>query len=223
MLSFIQPDWIVFAGGVTFILGYLIINQVILRLLVTLGTVFYIWYYIVALEDPTAAVMTSVMMGTANFIGLAQLWYQQSNLAIPEEHRDIYTNFGTVPPGDFRNIMKVAKRYTTAEDRILTTEGTPVEKLYFILSGELIAKKKGFDFPLPNGIFVGEVAYLVGQASSATTFLKNGAEVIEWDVSTLYLKSKKNVRFKLALEALISNDLARKVTVSVTRTTEGPR
>lgn len=215
MLSQIPPDWIVLTAGGAFILGYLIINQVILRLMVALGTFLYIWYYYVAIEDPRAAVLTSVLMGTANFIGLAQIWYRNSKWVVPRAFRDIYPRFSTLPPGDFRALMKTADRTILPVGQQITVQNKPNSHLYFLLSGGIRAEKSGEKFNMPAGIFVGEVAYMIQGAASASTIVTQESEVLRWDISTLLQKSKKNARFRLALEALISNDLARKVSVSV--------
>ena len=215
MFSAIEPNWIVLAAGGAFILGYLIINQVILRWWINLGTLLYIWYYAVAIEEPWAAILTSVLMGTANCIGLAQIYYNSSKLVIPQKHRDIYPLFSTLPPGDFRALMKLAERTVTEKSEKITIEGTENETLYYILSGDLKAEKKGQKFALPSNIFVGEVAYMTHQKASATTIVSKGAEILKWDIPTLRQKSAKNDRFRLALEAMISNDLAQKVTVAV--------
>ena len=45
--------------------------------------------------------------------------------------------------------------------------------------------------------------------------LTEGAEVLEWRFDTLRRQAARNTRFKLALEAMISSDLARKVSYAV--------
>ena len=218
MFDAIEPDWIVWAAGGTFALGYLIINQVILRWMVNLGTLLYIWFYAVSISDPTAmyaAIWTSVIMGAANCIGLAQIYYNNSKLVVPQKHRDIYPLFSTLPPGDFRALMNLAERTVTEKSEKITIEGTENGTLYYVLSGDLRAEKKGQKFLLPSNIFVGEVAYMTHQKASATTVVSKGAEILKWDIPTLRQKSAKNDRFRLALEAMISNDLAQKVTVAV--------
>ena len=149
MLDLIPPAWIVLAAGGAFIIGYLIINQVILRWMVNLGTILYIWYYAVAIEEPWAAVSTSVLMGLANCIGLAQIYYRNSKYVIPKEHQDIYPLFDTLPPGDFRALMKFAQRYETQRDEIITKEGAENTYLYYVLSGKMSAEKKAQSFELP--------------------------------------------------------------------------
>ena len=216
MLDFIPPSLIVGAAGVIFVIGYLIINQVILRWWINLGTLLYIWYYAAAGGEGTfTAIVTSVLMGTANCIGLAQIYYRNSKYVIPKEHQDIYPIFATLPPGDFRALMKFADRYFTKENQLITNEGQENKYLYYIISGKLSATKLKQKFELPARIFVGEVAYMTGQAASASTELIKGAEVLRWDTSELRKRAAKDDRFRLALDALVSADLARKVTTAV--------
>lgn len=215
MTEYLTADTIVFAAGLAFVLGYLIINQVILRLMVLIGTGLYIVYYSVAADEPLwSAIWTSVAMGLANLIGLFSLFARRSKLAIPREHKDIYPRFKTLPPGDFRALVKMAKRHVISEEREITTEGERVQSLYYVLNGSSTAHKAGHSFKLPADIFIGEVAFLTGRTSSATTILQPNSEVLEWDFQALQTASKKD-RFRLALEALISKDLASKVSLAV--------
>lgn len=198
-------------------MAYLVINQVILRLLVLLGTGFYIWYYWIVADVPLwDAVITSVVLGIANLIGLANLFLHKSRLYVPSAHRDIYDGpFFHMPPQDFRTLMSVCKRKTLTERTKITEESKSVNQLYFVVSGDIEIEKLEEQFSMPSGLFVGEIAYLTARRSSATTHLPEGAEVLIWDFETLKKKSENNARFKMALEALISRDLALKVAVAV--------
>ena len=209
-LSF--ADYVVLAAGVTFCIGYAIINQVILRLLILAGTGLYIWYYAIVTDVPQwAAIWTSVAMGLANMFGLFSLWLRNSPLSIPRNHRDIYTHFSILPPGDFRKVMAVAQRKKLPADTVLTKNNARVKTVYYVISGGVAVEKFGERFYLPDGIFLGEVGYLTGNRASATAFLTEDSDVLEWDVADLKRNSERDVRFKLAMDALISIDLAEKV------------
>ncbi|MEL7091047.1 MAG: cyclic nucleotide-binding domain-containing protein [Pseudomonadota bacterium] len=212
----IRPEWIVLAAGGVFTLGYLIINQVLLRLMILIGTGLYIWYYWVVADAPLwEAVFTSVAMGTANLIGLFSLWWRNSRLAIPAEHLDLYSHFEGLPPGDFRDLVRRARRRQISEPTDVTTEGAALGHLIYVISGDVQVEKRGEAFSMPAQVFVGEVAYMTHQPSAATTHLAAGAEILEWDVAELRIRSARKARFKLALEAMISSDLARKVSFAV--------
>ena len=212
----LQPEVLIYLAGGSFVLGYLIINQVTLRLMVMLGTVLYIIYYATVSDSPLwGAIYTSVAMGLANLIGLALLFVRRSKLAIPEAHRDLYPRFVQLSPGDFRSLMRQARRFRTLDEEVLTTEGQNVQKLSYVISGNAQASKRDTFFELPPGVFVGEVAYMQGTPSAATTVLPEGSELLQWDVAQLARIGARNPRFKLAMEAAISRDMAAKVAQAV--------
>ncbi len=205
-------DYVVLAAGITFCVGYAIINQVILRLLILFGTGLYIWYYAIVTDVPQwAAIWTSIGMGLANIFGLFSLWLRASPLSIPRKHRDIYAHFNVLPPGDFRKLMSAVKRDTLPAGTVLTTNNARVKTVYYVLNGSVAVEKFGERFYLPDGIFLGEVGYLTGNRASATTLLTEDSDVLAWDVSVLKNRSDRDVRFKLAMDAIISLDLAEKV------------
>lgn len=212
----INPDNIVLIAGLVFMMGYITINQVWLRLLILSGTILFIWYYFIAADEPLwVAIYMSLGQAAATLFGLGLIMVRRSKLAVPSSQADIYHFFDNLPPGDFRSLVKMAKRYTLNENYLATQEGFEVEKLYFVLSGTMQAKKLGERFEMPSGLFVGEVAYLNNAVAAATTTIRQGAEVLEWDVAALRRRSKSNPRFKMALEAQISSDLAAKVSRAV--------
>ncbi len=217
-LTFTLPDILVLAAAGTYIVGYLIINQVVLRLFVLVGTAFYIAYYALAADEPLwTAIWTSVALGVANIIGLCILLAARSRRMLDSDLAELYdsiADFNALPPGDFRAVMRAGRRDRYEDAQVLVHEGRPTERLFFLLRGEATAQKRGFEFRVPPGIFVGEVAYMLGRNASATVTVDAGAEVIVWDFETLKQKSRRP-RFKLALEAMISRDLSRKVAEAI--------
>ena len=208
----IWSDFLVLTAASLFVLGYLIINQIGLRLMLLLGTGFYIWYYLVVDDNPLwAAVWASAATGTANLVGLSSLLYRNSTWAIPKRYRDIYVHFDLLPPGDFRKLMNAARRVARRAGYQLTKEGRRVNTLYYVINGSVEIEKFGKRFSIPDGVFVGEVAYLTGNRASASTFLGCESDVLEWDLAELNQRSVKDPRFRLAMDAMISLDLAGKV------------
>ena len=111
--------------------------------------------------------------------------------------------------------MKHATRRKLKSDLIVSREGEHPEALTFVISGGMSVDKAGDSFRMPGGLFVGEVAYLNETPSAATTTVRAGSEILQWEVSRLRQISARKDRFRLALEAMISKDLAAKVAVAV--------
>lgn len=210
------PENLVYLAGAFYVAGLAITNQIVLRLLLLAGTAVYLVYYSTIADNPLwEAIYVSMLIGLANLGGMTSLIARGSRWAIPAAHADIYFDFPRLPPGDFRALMKLANRFTVEEDRQVTVEGEAGSKLFFVISGSTLVRKADQAFVLAPKQFLGEIAFLVGTPSSASTWLEEGAEVLEWRFDDLRRKCAKNARFKLALEAAISVDLAQKVSHSM--------
>ncbi len=211
----LTPENLVFVAGAFYVAGMAITNQIILRIFILAGTCVYLIYYSTISDNPLwEAIYVSTLIGLANLGGLTSLIARRSRLAIPKAHMDIYADFSELPPGDFRALMKLAKRYKVAEDQQVTAQGEPGQKLYYVLSGSTLVRKGDQAFVLPPKLFLGEIAFLINVPSSASAWLQAGTEVLEWRFDDLRRKCARNPRFKLALEAAISIDLAKKVAFS---------
>lgn len=207
--------WIFIAGFLS-IVGCLIINQLMLRLSLLGASLSYVAYYFIIGDTPLwSAIYTSALMLVANIIGIIALLSRNAQWNIPRAHADIYPAFGSVAPGDFRQLIKLARRYTLDAPQTATAQAAPLTSLYYIISGAPEVNKHGTSFQLPAGVFVGEVAYLLGQPSAATTTLPPGTEVLEWPLPALRRACRKSPRLQVALDAAISQDLARKVALAV--------
>lgn len=160
------PQALVLAAGACFVAGYLAINQMILRASLFLGSCLYMWYYFVAADTPLwDAIYMSSLMLVANVIGLISFWLQMSVWIIPCVHRDLYTRFDALPPGDFRDLVQLAHRERFSERQQVTADGEGLDRLYYVISGALEIEKQGERFRMPSGVFVGEVAFTIDMPS----------------------------------------------------------
>lgn len=211
----LTPENLVFLAGAFYVAGMAITNQIVLRIFILAGTCVYLVYYSTISDNPLwEAIYVSMLIGLANLGGLSSLIARRSRLAIPRAHADIYNDFSELPPGDFRALMKLARRYEVTDDKQVTVQGEPGQRLYYVLKGSTLVRKGDQAFVLPPKLFLGEIAFLINVPSSASAWLESGAEVLEWRFDDLRRKCARNARFKLALEAAISIDLARKVAIS---------
>ncbi len=214
--QYLSPSVMVMLAGGVQIFGYLLINQTYLRLTMLCSTSLYILYYFHAADTPLwGAIAISAMTLVAILIGLAALYARNASWSIPEEHKDIYPLFDELIPGDFRKVMRIGTRETLKESRVVTQEGQSPEDLIFVTKGTFFVQKGKARFDVPGPTFVGEVAYLRGTPSAATTTLPAGTEVVVWSRATLARSTRTAPRLKLAFDAMISRDLAVKVSLAV--------
>ena len=195
-----------------YVIGFLCRNQIALRTTVLTGTSFYMAYYYLIDSGPMwDAMVGSALIATANLIGLTSLIYSRMPLGMGDHQRSIFEALGALEPGVFRALMKIARHETSDGADTLTREGATPDSLCFVMSGRPRIAKGPDSFEVDGGCFIGEVSWMLDCPASATVTLEAGANYIVWPRDKLDRLTRRSPRVRQALEAMIAQDMARKV------------
>ncbi|MEP2735588.1 MAG: cyclic nucleotide-binding domain-containing protein [Erythrobacter sp.] len=212
-----DPRWLIHAGGFFYILAFVIREELLMRILVLTGSGLYILYYFLYPDVPLwDAIMTSTVMIFANLYVVSQVILERTTLRMSDDEKRLFDAFETLNPGQFRHLLKEARWHTAfdPEGTALTREGEPAPALYYIFEGAISVQKGTQQFRLPEGNFVGEIAYILGTETTATTIAPEGVRYVRWDAEALSRLSMKKPALGNALNALLTRDLAQKLTTS---------
>ncbi len=213
----IDPSWLIYLGAALLLLAYGIRDELRLRVMIIVSTFVYIAYYYVVSQPPLwDAIITSALMVGMNLWVLSQIMLERTTFRLSEDEKRLFDAFETLTPGQFRRILKVSQ-WRLADDpdgTVLTREAEPSGAMFYIFDGIISVEKNGRQFRLPEGNFVGEVAYVLNRKTSATTVAPEGVRYIEWDSDTLRALSRKYPNLGNALTALLTRDLAKKLNSS---------
>jgi len=192
--------------------AYVFSKQITLRILLLIGTAFYLIYYFNASDTPLwpAIFGTSIIASTSIF-GLVKLVINSSELIIARDHLPIFRLFPGLEPGTFNKLMQAGEVRYLKDKEVLTKKGIIPSHLFLILEEVVDVKKKKFKFQVGKGSFIGEVSMMQNSAATATVYGRSDTKVIAWPRINLEKTMAKDNRFKLALEALIARDMARKL------------
>lgn len=207
-----DTETLVIIAMLGYVLGFIFKDQIILRLLVLAGTLFYIAYYYVHPAEPLwGAIFASVMIMAANLIGLGRLLYSRLPIGIPADQWPIFKALDGLEPGEFRKLMSLGAMKFAEESIVLTKESDVVDSLYFAISGDLTGDKSGHPFKMYAGEFIGEVSFMLGGPATATVRIAKGGVYYEWKKDRLRKVLENHPRLSQAFEALIGRDMAKKV------------
>ncbi|PUB10909.1 cyclic nucleotide-binding domain-containing protein [Yoonia sediminilitoris] len=206
----------------TYVIGFLCRDQLYLRLLIVMGSFFYTTYYwIVPTEPLWDAMIGAILVGTASLQGAIQIIWSRTMISTPQDTRQVLDLLGDIEPGLFRRLMRMGDRYTVTETTELTTEGAKPDSLWLLLDGWVELRRHGqAPIKIYGPCFVGEIAWLTGGNASASVEVKPGADLVRWQHGSLRRGLRRNHRLELALEALIAQDLARKLSYSTPITSQ---
>ncbi|MEO0329179.1 MAG: cyclic nucleotide-binding domain-containing protein [Pseudomonadota bacterium] len=202
-------------GALLYIIGFLVRDELILRLLVLGGTILYIFYYLLFPDRPLwDAIITSVILGAANLWVLFRIVFERTTLAMTDDEKDLYEVFSTLNPGQFRQIAKCATWHEVDQRKTLCLENQSAEHLYYLMSGNAMVEKGDKQFPIGSGNFLGEIAFILDGEYTATVFAEPDMKYVEWNNLELKKRMSKNAALNNALIALFNHDLARKLAAS---------
>ena len=202
----------VHVASILYVIGFWARDQLMLRFLVLLGTVFYIAYYFCAAETPLwSAIAWSTVLGIVNLYVTIQLALERTTFRMSRDERQLYGAFASMTPGEFRKLVEKATWHDAELPKMLTKEGTPNTSIFYIVEGNVSLRKKGRSFTMMAGTFVGEVSYLLKSNATATAHAGNKTRFIEWRHDDLAEIERRYPSIRVALREMLNSDLAAKV------------
>jgi len=212
-----ESGWLIHIGAGLALLAFTVRDELKLRALIIASTFVYIAYYYFVPSPPLwDAIATSILMVAVNGVVLGQIVLERTTLRLEPDEKALFDAFETLSPGQFRRIAKLAKWHVTddPDGTVLTREDEPSGALFYVFEGIISVEKKGHRFRLPEGNFVGEVAFVLNRKTTTTSVAPAGVRFVEWDCDALRSLSRKYPGLGNALNALLTRDLAKKLTAS---------
>ncbi|MBY6199876.1 cyclic nucleotide-binding domain-containing protein [Maritalea mobilis] len=197
------------------IAGFAVRDELVLRILVATGICCDVLFYALRPEPILQSVLANLSLVTVNVILILLILIERTTWRMSAEDRALLRHFPTLTPGQFRRIARIMERETVGRDTPLALEGKPVENLMLVFSDRIEISKQGRSFPIGGPAFVGEIAFLTGNPSSADVRLPEGGTVIRLPIEPLKAMMARKPALNNAMVALFGQELARKVADSV--------
>ena len=207
----ISGDILVHIGAFLMLLAYLVRDQILLRGLIILGTIFYIVSYFFMDPPLWSALLWSASFVVINAIMIVVIYSDRASFVMSEQEEKLYQVFNALSPGEFKKILKIADWFDTPSAEQITTEGEIPERLYFIIDGEALVARNNKEFFVGPNVFIGELAYLIKKPATASVKLTDKAVGVSWKTSSLTKLLAANPQMKIAFDGLLNQDLASKL------------
>ena len=207
----LSSDILVHIGSFLLLLAYLVRDQILLRAVIILGTIFYIVYYIFMEAPLWSALLWNVSFVVINLIMIVVIYSDKTSFIMSEKEAKLYQVFYTLSPGEFKKLLKIADWFDGSSEEKITTEGEIPSRLYFIINGEALIARDDKKFIVGPNVFIGELAYLTNKPATATVKLTDKVVGISWKTTSLTKLLASNPQMKIAFDGLLNQDLAAKL------------
>lgn len=187
-------------------------DQIVLRGLLVVSTILYIVYYFVVPEVLLwdAIFWTVVNLGV-NLLMMTKLVLARTQFRLSADERRLFAAFGSLSPGEFRALMKIATWRRAETTQILLREGAPVETIYYVLDGAPRISRGGRSFTTRPQSFVGEIGFLKQVPATATVTVEAGSCYVEFPAKALSALQLRRPMIKVAIDSLLAVDMAAKM------------
>ena len=212
------PELRLLANGalVLFMLAFLTRDELKLRGLVTLACFLLISFNSLYPGGPLwTPIIHNAVIGSINVVLLGFVVRERSTIGMRRQMLDIYGNFATFNPGQFRKLMRIGEIRRFGSEERLCTAGEAPDSLYLVLGGEVRLSRDGSEFRAGAGSFIGEVSLLLDGPATATVTALPGSRCVAWPRSELDRLMARSPATANALSALLNRDLARKLSTSL--------
>ncbi|MCA0432190.1 MAG: cyclic nucleotide-binding domain-containing protein [Proteobacteria bacterium] len=204
--------YVVHLGAIFFLICFLFRNQLYLRSFAILGSLAYIAYYYGVTSEPLWAPMVYSSLNIAtNLVMIGLILRDQREGQFGEGDLQLFRRLSPLNPGEFRRLMRGGTWQQAEGSTQITTEGAALDRLYFVMDGDIEIEKSGRKITPDSGIFIGEIAFLSNKPATATVTLRPGARYVSWDSNALRQQLARDSALQHGMLKLLNADLMTKV------------
>ncbi len=132
-----------------------------------------------------------------------------------DEQRFIKAALPRVEKAHAHRLLKLAKHTEFQAGEYLTTEGVPVEKLYFIIEGAVRIDKEGSMVGVcGHDDFIGEIGFMMDGTATATAVVTHSVRCLTFDYLPLKGMLDKEMGLRQSLESSFNRNLVGKLVKS---------
>ncbi len=211
----ILANAILLLGFVLKIAGFMVRDEILLRVMVASGLLCDALFYGLRSDPVWQSVAANTVLVTINVVLILIIVTERTTWRMSDRDKALFAHFPTLTPGQYRRLKPIMSHHQEAAGSALLLEGQPVAHLTLVLAERIEILKQGRAFPIAGPSFVGEIAFLTGERSSAGVHLPEGGQTVRLPIDKLTRLLDRSPPLRNAMVALFGQELARKTAYSV--------
>ncbi len=208
-----MSNYLLHMANVLYLFSYLLRDILWLRSLTVVAIFLLITHFY--RQDPTnyAPMVWNVVFASINLFRIKSLLLERRPIKLAEDEQHLYQMlFRSITPREFSKLLKIGTWKEAAANERIVEQGESLEELVVIYSGRAQVDVDGKKVAtLADGSLVGEIAFLTGDAPSASVEAVEPVRYISWPVEGLKTFLKDNPDLRAAWQMVIGTDLALKL------------
>ena len=199
--------------------SYFLTNMFWLRTAAVIGLALEILYFTLTRQSLSAGLPWDIIFILINFYELALLLRERALAKLPAADAPLLRRaFDGLDDAQIAKLLRAADWRDVTAGEVITRQDAPVEALYFILSGRAKVEVEGQNMAqLEHGTFIGEIAYLTGNAASARVVMEEAGRLLAFSRVRVAKVTAGDKQISGILYQVLGRDLAQKMRQANTR------
>jgi CRP/FNR family cyclic AMP-dependent transcriptional regulator len=210
----IQPiDYLVHFSNVLMLVSYSVRDILWLRWFAVAAALTNMPYFLMQHTILWPPILWAVVFTAINLYQISRIYLERRPVVLSGDEQRLYDlGFQSLRPREFVALTLVGEwKSGTAGEKVLT-EGEPVSRLCIPIAGSAEVRKQGKSVGrLEPGHIIGTALALTGAPSPVEATFTEPARYMSWPLPSLRTFMDKRPDLRVALQALVSRDLAGKV------------
>jgi CRP-like cAMP-binding protein len=199
--------------------SYFLTNVFWLRVVAVVALFLEIIYFRITGTSANTGVPWDSLFIAINLYQLIWLVRERINSTLPEKDAVMLRqSFEGLTDAQIARMLRAADWQDCEPGRILTRQDAPVDALYFLCTGRANVEVNGSHITyLEKGSFIGEIAYLTGNAATARVTIDEPSRLLAFSKMRMAKVMAKDSQISGILYQLLGRDLAQKMRRANTR------
>jgi hypothetical protein len=210
----VQPaDYLVHFSNVLLLVSYSVRNILWLRWFAVAAALTNIPYFLVQGTVLWPPVLWALVFTAINLFQITRIYLERRPVVLSEDEQKLYDlSFRSLRPREFVSLSLVGEWRNAAAGERIVTEGKPVPHLCIAITGSAEVHKQGQRIgTLRPGHIIGTALALTGDPSPVEVTFTEPARYMRWSLPSLRRFVDKRPDLRIALQGLVSRDLAGKL------------
>ena len=212
-------DYLVHFSNVLLLVSYSVRDMLWLRWFAVAAAITNIPYFLLQPDVLWPPVLWAAVFTGINLVQIARLYLARRPVILSEDEQTLYNmGFHALRPREFVSLLMAGAWRDFAAGDTLLSEGSAVASICIPIRGQVNFSRGGLPVATtPPGKIIGTAMALSGDPSPVTATLAESGRGICWPLHDLRAFLDRRPDLRVALQALVSRDLAAKVERLVTR------
>jgi hypothetical protein len=212
-------DYLVHFSNVLLLVSYSVRDMLWLRWFAVAAAITNIPYFLLQRDVLWPPILWAAVFTGINLVQIARLYLARRPVVLSEDEQTLYDMaFRSIRPREFMSLLMTGAWRDFAAGDTLLAEGAPVASICIPIRGNVSVSRGGrVVATVPPGKIIGTALALSGDPSPITAQLAERGRGMCWPLHDLRAFLDRRPDLRIALQSLVSRDLAAKVEQLVTK------